>query len=149
MVNVVFASTTEKNGTSRFRPWKSNPASSRQFQFLYFFDPRKASFGKGFVEVPKVILEILQGFPLCPVVWKVVQITKELSVIRRTLYCCSPYLFVMSPQSQHFHYALRFEHFVDKSVLNIDSSGICTHKIADELLVGGRILERIIGQNIQ
>lgn len=55
----------------------------------------------------------------------------------------------MSPQSQHLDYSLRFEHLVDKSVLNIDSSGICTGKIADEILVGWRILERIIGQNIQ
>ncbi len=55
----------------------------------------------------------------------------------------------MSPQSQHFHDSLSLEHLIHKSVLDIDSSGVSTSEIADELLVGGRVLEGIIRQNIQ
>lgn len=58
-------------------------------------------------------------------------------------------LFVMSPQPQNLHHLLSLEHLIHQSVLNIDSSGIGTSKIADELLVRGRILEWIIDQNIQ
>jgi hypothetical protein len=41
------------------------------------------------------------------------------------------------------------EHLINKSVLDIDSSGVSSSKIADELLAGWGILERIILQNFQ
>jgi hypothetical protein len=50
----------------------------------------------------------------------------------------------MSPQSQDIHHPLRFEHLINKSVLNIDSSGKSASKIANELLVGWGISERIV-----
>jgi len=59
------------------------------------------------------------------------------------------FLFVMSPQSQYLHHSLILEHLIHKSVLNIDPSRVGAGKITDELFVGRRILERIIGQNIQ
>jgi len=60
-----------------------------------------------------------------------------------------PALFVVSPQTQYLHHSLIFERLIHKSVLNIDPSRVGAGKITDELLVGKRILERIIGQNIQ
>ncbi len=58
-------------------------------------------------------------------------------------------LFVMCPQPQYLNDSLSLEHLIHKSVLNIDSSGIGASKIANELLVGRRVLERISRQNIQ
>ena len=55
----------------------------------------------------------------------------------------------MCQQLQHLNDSLSLEHLIHKSVLNIDSSGIGASKIADELLVERRLLEKIIRQNIQ
>ena len=73
----------------------------------------------------------------------------ELSIIFTSKLGKTLFLFVMCPQPQYLNHSLSREHLIHKSVLNIDSSGICAGKIADELLVGGRALERIIRQYIQ
>jgi hypothetical protein len=52
----------------------------------------------------------------------------------------------MSPHAQDSYGTLFLEHLVDKAVLNVDSSGICTGEITRQLLKGGRILQGVMAK---
>lgn len=62
-------------------PWKSNPAASRQFQFFDFLDSRNRARSERFMQVPKVILEILKRLPLRPVIRVIVQVAEEHPIV--------------------------------------------------------------------
>lgn len=53
-------------------------------------------------------------------------------------------LFVVCPHAYHFHGLNVIEHLIDKTMLNIYSSRESPGKVTDQLLVGRRVLERIV-----
>ena len=58
-------------------------------------------------------------------------------------------LFVMAPHREYTNDSLGFENFVDKAMLEVDSPGVTTIKITDELLVWRRIAEWIVRQDVE
>ena len=56
---------------------------------------------------------------------------------------------VVRPHAQYTHRTFFFEHFVDETVLNVDSARIGSVKISYEPLEGRRILKWIVGQDFE
>jgi hypothetical protein len=71
-------------------PWRSNPAASRQFQFFDFLDSRNRPGSEGFVQVTKMILEVLERLPLRPMIRVIVQVAEEHSIVFLPIseFCC-------------------------------------------------------------
>lgn len=56
---------------------------------------------------------------------------------------------VMGPHSKNFHDPVFLKHLIDKPVLNVDSSGIGTGEIANQLFIKGRSLEWVLPSQVQ
>lgn len=59
----------------------------------------------------------------------------------------SPVLFIVCPHSDDFDGLDVVENLVDETMLNINSSGACSRKVTDKLLIGRWGLVGIFGQN--
>jgi hypothetical protein len=57
-----------------------------------------------------------------------------------------PLLFIVRPHPEHANDAFFDENLMDQAMLDIDAPRIGTRKITNQLLVGRRILEWIVGK---
>ena len=58
-------------------------------------------------------------------------------------------LFAMGPHADDFHGVLVFQNLIDQPMLDVDSTGVGSRQIADELFAGWRIRERVLGEDFQ
>lgn len=54
---------------------------------------------------------------------------------------------IMCPKPEHFNNTFRLIDRIDQTVLTVDAAGIKAGKVAYQLFIGRRILERIFGHN--
>ena len=59
------------------------------------------------------------------------------------------YLFIMSPHANDFDGVVFFNNLIDKSVLNINTPGICSMQITDEFFIGWRSFKGIAFKNFE
>lgn len=62
---------------------------------------------------------------------------------------CGSILLVLGPHADDLDRLLLCINLIDEAMLNIDPAGERSRQIADELFVGWRILEGVVGQNIE